>query len=323
MKIKILLIVLLINLLPSVEAFAFTLPTGKITVKITDKSDNPIEGMPVLVGFPVPAKAHRGISGVAVKGFSDANGFFVAEHESMDYVNYVVEKQGYYKSSGRFNFGRSKSGKWQPWNPTVELVVRKIENPVPMYARNTKQSKIEIPESGKEIGFDLIAYDWVSPYGKGKIADFIFKLEKQYVDDRNFSSKLIITFTNKFDGIQVIKENLKYGSEFKLPRFAPEDGYQKELIKFYKRRPGKFFEDNFEEDNNYIFRIRSEVEDGKLVRAMYGKIQGDIKQALLRSKTARITFKYYLNPDYTRNLEFDPKQNLFRDLPDRERVDLN
>lgn len=55
---------------------------------------------------------------------------------------------------------------------------------------------------------------------------------------------------------------------------------------------------------------------------MYGKILGHIGLTAIFSETAEIYFKYYLNPDYTRNLEFDPKQNLFKNLPDRERVGI-
>jgi len=43
---------------------------------------------------------------------------------------------------------------------------------------------------------------------------------------------------------------------------------------------------------------------------MYGKIKGKIEFEPRRSKTAKIYLYYYLNPDYTRNLEFDPKRNL-------------
>ncbi len=58
------------------------------------------------------------------------------------------------------------------------------------------------------------------------------------------------------------------------------------------------------------------------MRAMYGKIQGDIIFDPRGSKTTGIVFKYYLNPDFTTNLEFDPKRNLFENLKDRERVGL-
>jgi hypothetical protein len=55
---------------------------------------------------------------------------------------------------------------------------------------------------------------------------------------------------------------------------------------------------------------------------MYGKIHGEIKFDPRGSKTALLGFKYYLNPDYTHNLEFDPTKNLFTDLKRGERVGI-
>jgi hypothetical protein len=102
---------------------------------------------------------------------------------------------------------------------------------------------------------------------------------------------------------------------FKLPRYAPEDGYHSKLVRTYIQKGQGGPKISTEEDNNYIFRVRSEEKDGKLVRAMYGKISGDIGFGIQHHKTASILFKYFLNPDYTRNLEYGG--NLLR-LPDRE-----
>ena len=73
--------------------------------------------------------------------------------------------------------------------------------------------------------------------------------------------------------------------------------------------------------DNHI-RVRSEVKSGKLVKAMYGKILEDIALAHPSKKGGYplIQFKYFLNPDYTTNLEFDPKHNLFTTLKDFEQV---
>jgi len=58
--------------------------------------------------------------------------------------------------------------------------------------------------------------------------------------------------------------------------------------------------------------------DGKVHKALYGKIHGEIRFDVINSKTAIIIFTYYLNPDGTRNLEFDQKRNLFQNLKSRE-----
>ncbi|MHB8881740.1 MAG: hypothetical protein ACYC69_09590 [Thermodesulfovibrionales bacterium] len=108
---------------------------------------------------------------------------------------------------------------------------------------------------------------------------------------------------------------------FKLPRYAPEEGYQNTLTRYINRHGVGATENDFSDENNYIIRIRSEEKDGKLIQAMYGKIQGDIEFYPGDSKTASIGFKYFLNPDYTRNLEYG--ENLFKNLKSTEQVRLD
>ncbi|HEY5812162.1 MAG TPA: hypothetical protein VIT23_05885 [Terrimicrobiaceae bacterium] len=62
--------------------------------------------------------------------------------------------------SNGFVFTEKKGHQWYPWNPTVELLLKAIVNPVPMYAR--KVEMLRIPEAGTPIGFDLVKSDWVS-----------------------------------------------------------------------------------------------------------------------------------------------------------------
>lgn len=320
MKYKVLFALIISLLIMTPEIHSYTLPIAKITLQVIDEDGKPMEGIFVGVGFEVPHKTERRVSGHAIKGFTDSKGLFTAQHSSMYDVNFGADKEGYYKSRGSFQFKKIQSGKLEPWNPTVELVLRKIEKPIPMYAREVI---IAMPATGKEVGFDLIEADWVEPYGKGKKSDFILKLDRVVKSWNEFEGSIRLTFPNKFDGIQLIKEDRKYGSELKLPRFAPEEGYEVKLKKYNRSLADRPYEEDYKKDNNYIFRIRSEEEDEKLVKAMYGKIHGDIRFDPREGKSGGIDFKYYLNPDYTQNLEFDPKRNLFRGLKSYERVGLN
>jgi hypothetical protein len=290
---------------------------AKVTVIVTDEAGRPVEGAKAGVTFEV------GNDVVPVSGKTDSEGRFTATHiNDTNHISFGGDKNGYYSSWGAYNFTEVGIGRWKPWDPEIKIILRKIGNKVPMYVRYSKMSKqkVEIPEIGKQIGFDLIKYDWVIPYGIGQNADLIFKLEKKYIDKNNFDAKLTITFSNKLDGIKLIKENRNYGSEYKLPRYATETGYMKELIISKSSSPDVWINKNYYDDDNYIFRIRSEEKDGELVKGMYGKIVGPIEIDPIFSDTAKITIKYYVNPDYTRNLEFDPKHNLFGNLQDLEQV---
>jgi hypothetical protein len=224
-----------------------------------------------------------------------------------------AKKEGYYSSSFHHAYHpfSKKFGRWEPWDKHITVVLRPIGNPVPMYVRNRF---FEIPKNGEEIGFDLMKADWVIPYGQGVVADWIVRIDRRYVSMSDFDAMLTVTFSNKSDGIQLVKEERGYfgeGSWFQLPRLAPETGYKSKLVKKISLTDPRFFPGE-SDDNNYIFRVRTKLdEEGKIVEAMYGKILGDMNFAALAGENGGIRMHYYLNPDGTRNLEFDPERNLF------------
>jgi len=76
-----------------------------------------------------------------------------------------------------------KYGRWRPWNEEILVTIRPIINPVPMYMQN---KYLEIPANDKDVGFDLVAADWVPPYGKGQHTDFIFKVDRRYENVDSF-----------------------------------------------------------------------------------------------------------------------------------------
>jgi len=287
---------------------ALVMPKSKITVIVVDEDAKPVAGARVSMTFEVLGGNNR----ATINGLTDKKGVFVASHKSTNSLGFSVQKDNYYESGGGYHFETSSNGKWQPWNPESKVILRKIVKPVPMYARSTQMSKLIIPIENKPIGFDLIEYDWVAPYGHGQISDFIFRLERNFVDDHHFNCKLFINFSNKYDGIQQIKNEYSH-SMFNLPRNAPETGYDSSLTRVFTSE-----HDPTDKSLNFIFRVRSEMSGSKLARAMYGKIYGDIEFDPKGKNTASILFDYYLNPDYTNNLEFDPKQNLFTNIKSYE-----
>ncbi len=289
-------------------------------VKVIDEDGKPVEDANVEICF------YGGcLTKDAIFGRTNSKGLFTKMAASKDgTVGVGVQKKGFYASVYHYQFNITKLGQWQPWDKEMMVVLRQKVNPVPMYVRNRY---FEIPAHGKEIGFDLMKADWVIPYGQGVQSDFIMRVDRQYKDFDNFDATLTLTFTNKFDGIQVVKDDrggpFRLGSRsvYFLPRNAPETGYQSKLVK--RISEGTYGEHTDRaDDNNIIFRVRSEVdEEGKLKRAMYGKILGEIEFTPRKDKV-RIGMHYYLNPDYTRNLEYDPEKNLFKSLPSGEGVAL-
>ena len=299
---------------------AQALGVAKIVVKVMDEAGAPVNNAHLNIRFSSDSGT--------VKGFTDDHGIFDAKAMSNDGVILGdITKEGYYESGLAHSFYVTKFGMWQPWGKDLTVVMRPIVNPVPMYVRNRY---FDFPALGKEIGFDLEKADWVIPYGLGTQSDFIFKVERRYDNNGNTEAIMMLTFSHPFDGIQVVKDDgggdFNVGSSFRLQRTAPEIGYQPKLQKRLSGGSYGWHNDN-SGANNYIFRIRSEVDkEGKLKRAMYGKIRGDMDyNPFLSSVEGKegfggVTMNYYLNPDYTPNLEFDPKRNLFIKLSGSENV---
>lgn len=188
-----------------------------------------------------------------------------------------------------------------------------------MYA---KKVDTDLPVSEQPVGFDLAEGDWVAPHGRGKTSALIFKLQRRFNDPRDYESSLEITFSFAADGIQAWDNEAEYHSALKLPRLAPENGYVQPLLLSNTHVPGAEVERDVKENRNYFIRVRTVLDpQGKVVSALYGKIDGDIRFSPIRSKTCSLMFTYYLNPTVNdRNLEFDPKRNLLTSLRDGEQV---
>jgi hypothetical protein len=132
-----------------------------------------------------------------------------------------------------------------------------------------------------------------------------------------------LTFHAPGDGLFAISMSPDQGSALRLPAVAPKDGYMAELSEQLNDTPSKGWEKSEKKDQNYYFRVRTAKDDsGNIVSAHYGKIYGDFRIDAINSKTLLIFFQYYVNPTpNSRNVEFDPKQNLFKNLSNRQQVD--
>ena len=101
------------------------------------------------------------------------------------------------------------------------------------------------------------------------------------------------------------------GSGLRSPHEALTNGYQSQIVRLNVSHPGQKLIFDYDENRIYLFRVRTIIDDrGNILSAQYGKIYGDFMQ-----------FSYYLNlTPNDRNVEFDPKQNLLRNLNEFEGV---
>ena len=250
-----------------------------------------------------------GRDATTISGVTNHDGEFCATAPTVGCITYGADKSGYYGTVGKpYEYrGDPTNGRWQPWNPTLTVVLKKIINPVPMYA---KRVNLGMPVFDKTVGFDLMEGDWVVPHGRGKVSDFVFLAELQKRSDEDYNYRLTLTFSNPADGIQSFDAVSRYGSELRSPHQAPDKGYGGKWVQVQIRKPGSAGENTRDENRNYVYRVRSNTDkNGNITGAVYGKIYGDF-----------MNFVYYLNPDGTRNVEFDPKRNLFKNLNQDEEV---
>jgi len=289
------------------------------TLKIVDESDKPVAGANAEAGYiimPPPGAQNWGKfgkQGGKIEGLTDTNGLFTATHtDRSPSLGFQVQKAGYYKIFSGYEMGFPEQNGNR--NISMTLTLRKIGDPIAMYA---KRQEMKLQKEDEPMGFDLMAGDWVTPLGKGFHTDMFFTAHRKIISERKYDGALTVTFPNKGDGLVVAPPEAADGSEFKTSRTAAESGYQPELDLHYSNtnQPQSVF--------GYFIRVRTELnQDGKIQSAYYGKVPGNFMFfAGTKAPKAGMAFTYYLNPTANeRNVEFDPKRNLIRDLNPLEEV---
>jgi hypothetical protein len=297
------------------------------TVKVTDIYGKPLEGITVRGGYLDQVDRSQGFGSASYKQTNaTTNHLGVASLTNKTRgrdVYFGIEKaDGYYEDYGvRFDYTSQSFGVWQPDNPMIEFKLKPIKNPIPLYA---KRVNVELPTTDEWYDFDFELGDFVKPYGRGEKSDVQFLLQRRFVYYHDYESKLQIKFPNEKDGAALLEiEPAQKGSILKMPYLAPENGYSFPLIKEKFISPqNPMLKTNVSDRNFYFLRVRSIADqNGNLIRANYAKIHNDFVYDLINSKknSAILMFTYYYNPTPNdRNLEFDMKRNLFKNLTDSE-----
>jgi len=316
---------------------------GKITVRVLDhKTGQPIKDAEVSAGFDQTIKPGWGLGAGRpnrVKGLTNENGEVeLSEKGNMGTVGVSVRREEYYTSRSHGVQFTGKGGLlnryWRPWNPTLEVKLHPIQNPIPLYVKFVDNEAL--PTENDPVGYDLLVGDWVHPYGSGKVKDFIFQvtrapektipIEKVGLYGKDYRVLYDISFVikgaNKYDGFILVERpaiGKASSSQRMLPFTAPEKGFESEIVHRWKNHPDGSNVKTVSNEANYFFRVRTKVdEEGNIVKALYGKIYGDIRYKV---NQRQISFTYYINPTPNdRNLEFDPEKNLFENLKHSERV---
>jgi len=293
----------------------------RVTARVIDEEGNPMAGVPVRIGIHNVNDFRDQYNDF--RGKTNEAGKFSAEGIGRGLAKIDVQKEGYYLSRKTVTCYEGneqqirKAGRYSPWNPTIDVMIKKIGKPVPMIVRRGNRCRSWVEPNAdqleKELGWDLVEGDWVAPHGRGKMTDLIFRFESSYTDESNKMAKVNIRFANPNDGLVSIKELKGEGSRLKYPREAPLQGYENKNIELVS----KVFEDWRKLKNRpqaYLLRIRTQKDvTGNIVSALYGKITKPYRlfPPAIRYRLPTLNFDYYLNPTPNdRNLEYDQRNNL-------------
>lgn len=224
------------------------------TVQVVDASDNPIPNANVEAGFFVLDKPTNWRVGK-----TDENGCFTAVANATWEVRFIVRCEGYYEETRSFYLQDNlstdsvKDGRWQPWNPTMRIQLKKKGSAAEKFRKT--EIWLKLPELGKFFGYDLLAGALVHPFGTGMTEHIRFCL----TNDANVASTagnvfLLVDLPIRDTGLVPYERNLRSGAPD--PLSAPRLGYESRWSFGSKRFSTDWKESpEMNMNNGFIFRI--------------------------------------------------------------------
>ena len=282
----------------------------ELRVEVVDEDGKPVENAQVIVSYVSAGPADR------VKGKTNKKGVFISQGDAPSMrIELEITKDGYYKSRFQHKYGNALP---KDTEGTYKLILRKINNPVPMFA---KAVDVLLPSLKQEYGFDFEVGDLVEPHGRGVHSDVYFWIDKSVRSVFDYEISLKVRFPEEMNGILVDKTRIP-GSVYLSASKADKDALYKSTLDFYRSR-GKQGKMGGLSKNNYIFRVRSEIMESSAIQSNYGRIVGGINavSAVDKPGKAAVRFAYYFNPKTDSiSLEFKRKANLFKNLKRMEHI---
>ena len=304
-----------------------------ITLRVVDENGSPVENARAVISFVMGRDADEHI------GLTDRNGVYFARGRPIVGVYLAVSKEGYYPA----RFDNTRSDELPPGNIIEKrFVLPHVLKPVALYALDFGPGRghsVNFPVQNEWLGFDFEAGDWVQPYGKGTNSDILFKFKNEFKGYRssgsmleqsrelnrnaastkgeiwteenfrltagNWDAQLDISFPSAKEGMHEEKDRFLPYSTMKMPHEAPADVY----VPTWHYTATTYSPSTARDNAGFFLRTRVKLDGkGDIVSANYTKIIGDFRL----DARGFMMFASYFNPvPNDRNLEFDPKQNLF------------
>ena len=144
---------------------------ARVEFRVVDDEGNPVSGASVNAFFDMTDRS----KGRRVIVQTDTNGVCVSNAKTMGVIEIDVSREGYYRSGDLISFinmgheHEVKNGKWQPWGMVKQITLLPVKNPQAQIAGTPDWKRTK--ELKKWMGFDLMKYDFVKPYGNGIVSD--------------------------------------------------------------------------------------------------------------------------------------------------------
>ena len=173
-----------------------------VEFKVVDDDGRPVHGANVNVFFDMADRS----KGKRVIAQTDTNGICALEEKTMGVLEIEVSREGYYRTVDEISYismGREhevKGGNWQPWGMCRQIILLPVKNPVARIVESPDWKWTK--ELYKWIGFDLIKYDFVKPFGVDEHSDMevMFEWDGKWKQEEYNGMALHIRFPAKFSG---------------------------------------------------------------------------------------------------------------------------
>lgn len=191
-----------------------------------------------------------------------------------------VRKDGYYPSRRALKYRdldwktAVTEHKWTHGIVCDSIVIKKVQNP----ARHLTKGMLFVqpPATNRPMPFDVMAFDWCAPYGKGEAADFMITYFCKTNSQGKKATGLKFHAENCMDGFIARKEDRWSDFKYDLKASASSD-YQKTLqFGWGTNESGELVHNKGPEDDVYhIFRVRTSTNEvGNIITSNYGIIYG-------------------------------------------------
>ena len=249
---------------------------ARIWFRVVDDIGNPVDGANVNVFFDMADRS----KGRRVIKQTDANGVCIAEEKTKGVLEIEVSREGYYRSNDLISFitmgheHEVENGKWQPWGMDRQIILLPVKNPQARIAGTSDWKRTR--ELKKWLGFDLMKYDFVKPYGDGIVSDVEVMFDWDGVwdikDYRGMALKM--RFSEKYAGGYYATKTP--GSEYVGIYHANTNEYYKTEFSYSERVTGRdkrgnvtgYERQSFDTSKVLVVRSRCKLnEDGSLKSA--------------------------------------------------------